>query len=160
MGVKYAKALGAQVNVITSSPQKVQTAKNYGADGVIVSSNQSEMNAAARKFDLILDTIPKAHDLEPCLELLNVNGTIVLVGPIEQMPGFHSGKVIGGRKSIAGSGVGGIAETNEMLAFSAKHGIVPEIEIITMQDISKAWDTLASGGFSKRYVIDIQKSFE
>ncbi len=160
MGVKYAKAMGAYVGVITSSPEKVEAAKGYGADEVIVSSSKLDMQNARRKFDLIIDTIPSAHDLKPYLELLSVNGSIVLVGPINPMPGFHGGDLIGGRKSIAGSGVGGIKETEEMLEFSAKHGIVPNIEMITMKDVNKAWDSLVSKQLSKRYVIDIEKSFQ
>lgn len=160
MGVKYAKAMGAHVGVVTSSPDKVDAAKSYGADEVIVSSSEADMQNARRRFDLIINTIPSAHDLKPYLELLNVNGSIVLVGPINPMPGFHGGDVINGRKSIAGSGVGGIKETKEMLEFSAKHGIVPDIEMITMKDINKAWDSLVSKQISKRYVIDIEKSFQ
>lgn len=159
MGVKYAEAMGAEVDVITSSPEKADVAKGYGASGVIVSSSESDMKKARRKFDLIIDTIPNAHELAPYLELLNVDGTIVLVGPINPMPEFHGGDLIGGRKSIAGSGIGGIKETKEMLEFSAKHNIVPDIEIIKLQDINKAWDSLVSKQMSKRYVIDIEKSF-
>lgn len=160
MGVKYAKAMGAEVWVVTSSPKKVAAAKAYGANGVIVSSSKKDMQQARRKFDLMIDTIPNAHDLKPYLELVNVHGTICLVGPINPMPGFHGTDVIGGRKSIAGSGVGGIAETNEMLEFSAKHGILPDIEIIPIQDINKAWDSLVAKQMSKRYVIDIEKSLK
>lgn len=159
MGVKYAKAMGAYVGVITSSPSKVDAAKHYGADEVVVSSSEQDMQQAKRKFDLIIDTIPSTHDLKPYMDLLNVNGTIVLVGPINPMPGFHGNDVMNGRKSIAGSGIGGIKETKEMLEFSAKHGIVPDIEVITMQDINAAWDALASKQMSHRYVIDIEKSF-
>jgi uncharacterized zinc-type alcohol dehydrogenase-like protein len=160
MGVKYAKAMGAYVGVITSSPNKVDAAKSYGADEVIVSRSEADMHNARRRFDLIIDTIPNAHDLKPYLELLNVDGSIVLVGPINPMPGFHGGDLIGGRKSIAGSGIGGIKETKEMLEFSAQHGIVPDIEVITIQDINKAWDSLVKGEMSKRYVIDIEQSFQ
>lgn len=160
MGVKYAKAMGAEVSVITSSPEKTDIAKSYGASGVVVSSSEFGMKKARRKFDLIIDTIPNSHGLAPYLELLNVNGTIVLVGPINPMPEFHGGDLIGGRKSIAGSGIGGIKETEEMLEFSAKNHIVPSIEIIKMQDINKAWDSLVSRQMSKRYVIDIKKSFQ
>jgi uncharacterized zinc-type alcohol dehydrogenase-like protein len=160
MGVKYAKAMGSYVGVITSSPDKVEIAKKYGADDVIVSSSESDMKNARRKFDLIIDTIPGAHDLKPYLELINVDGSIVLVGPLNPMPGFHGGDLIGGRKSVAGSGVGGIKETKDMLEFSAKHGIVPDIEIITMDDINNAWDSLVSKQLAKRYVIDIEKSFK
>jgi uncharacterized zinc-type alcohol dehydrogenase-like protein len=159
MGVKYAKAMGAHVGVITSSPSKVDAAIQYGADEVVVSSSDVDMQQAKRKFDLIIDTIPSTHDLKPYMDLLNVNGTIVLVGPINPMPGFHGNDVMNGRKSIAGSGIGGIKETKEMLEFSAKHGIAPDIEVITMQDINAAWDALANKQMSHRYVIDIEKSF-
>jgi len=159
MGVKYAKAMGAHVGVITSSPSKVDAAIQYGADEVVVFSSDVDMQQAKRKFDLIIDTIPSTHDLKPYMDLLNVNGTIVLVGPINPMPGFHGNDVMNGRKSIAGSGIGGIKETKEMLEFSAKHGIVPDIEVITMNDINTAWDALANKQMSHRYVIDIEKSF-
>ncbi len=160
MGVKYAKTMGAEVWVITSSSEKVEIAKSYGADGVVLSSSLDDMKGAANQFDLLLDTIPKAHDLEPYLKLLNIHGTICLVGPIEPMPGFHSGSVIGGQKSIAGSGIGGIQETKEMLEYSAEHSIFPEIEIIDIKDVNKAWESLQSKQTAKRFVIDIKKSFD
>lgn len=159
MGVKYAKAMGAEVWVITTSKEKAAAALSYGATGVIVSSSKKEMDEAAHKFDFLLDTIPKGHDVSPYLQLLNLHGTICLVGPIEPMPGFHSGNLISGQKSIAGSGIGGIKETQEMLAYSAKHQILPEIEIIRIQDINTAWQSLMSKQMSKRYVIDMKKSF-
>lgn len=159
MGVKYAKSFGAQVWVITSSPQKAKTAKAYGAAGVIVSSADKDMKKAANTFDFLLDTIPTAHDLTPYLKLLNYHGTLCLVGPIEPLPGFHSIHVINGQKSVAGSGIGGIPETQEMLEYSSKHKILPEIEIIKIQDINQAWESLINKQMSKRYVIDIKKSF-
>lgn len=159
MGVKYAKAMGAETWVITSSPEKVQTAKEYGADGVIVSSSEGEMQQAANTFNFLLDTIPSAHDVAAYMNLLDMHGTLCLVGPIEVMPPYHSGLVIGGRKSIAGSGIGSVAETQEMLAYSAEHNILPDIELIEMKDINTAWDALAGKQMSKRYVIDIKKSF-
>lgn len=159
MGVKYAKAMGAEVWVITSSPAKAETAKSYGAKGVIVSTSDKDMQNAAHRFDFLLDTIPKAHDLASYLELLDIHGTICLVGPIEPMPGYHSGGVISGQKSIAGSGIGGIKETQEMLESSAKRRILPEIEIISIQDINEAWNSLADKQMAKRYVIDMKKSF-
>lgn len=159
MGVKYAKAMGADVSVITTSPQKINTAKSYGASEVIVSTSNEDMERAVNKFDFILDTIPTAHDLTPYLHLLNIQGTICLVGPIEPMPGFDSGDVIHGQRSIAGSGIGGINETDEMLKYSAKHSILPEIEIIKIQDINAAWDSLNKKQTAKRFVIDMKKSF-
>lgn len=159
MGVKYAKAMGAEVAVITSSPEKAKAALSYGADKVIISTSQEEMAKAAHTFDFLLDTIPKAHDLTPYLSLLTIHGTVCLVGPIEPMPGFHSGSLIGGQKSIAGSGIGGIKETQEMLAYSAEHNILPEIELINIQDINLAWDALSKKQMAKRFVIDMKKSF-
>lgn len=159
MAIKYAKAMGAQVWAITSTPEKAAAARAYGAEGTIVSSSPKDMEAAAHSFDFLLDTIPKAHDLTPYLQLLNIHGTICLVGPIEPMPGFHSGSVIAGQKSIAGSGIGGIKETKEMLAYSAEHNILPEIEIIRIEEINNAWKSLTEKQMSKRYVIDMKSSF-
>ncbi|MFA7301610.1 MAG: NAD(P)-dependent alcohol dehydrogenase [Candidatus Shapirobacteria bacterium] len=159
MGVKYAKSMGAEVWVITSSPEKAEAAKSYGADGVIISTSTESMETAKNKFDFLLDTIPTAHTVDNYLSLLNIRGTICLVGPIEPMPGYHSLGVINGQKSIAGSGIGGIKETAEMLEYSANHNILPEIEIINIQDINKAWESLANKQMSKRYVIDMKKSF-
>lgn len=159
MGVKYAVAMGAEVYVITTSPDKAVAARAYGATGVVISTSEADMQAAANKFDFLLDTIPKAHDLTPYLHLLNLHGTVCLVGPIEPMPSFHSGDVINGQKSIAGSGIGGIEETKEMLEYSAKHNIVPEIEVIRIQDINKAWASLQGKQMAKRYVIDMKQSF-
>ncbi len=160
MAVKYATAMGADVRVITSSPKKADDALAYGASSVVISSSAENMEGAAHSFDFILDTIPKAHDLTPYLKLLNLHGTLCMVGPIEPMPGFHSGSLINGQKSIAGSGIGGIKETQEMLTYSAENKIFPEIEIIAIQDINQAWDALRNKQMSKRYVIDIKKSFE
>lgn len=159
MAVKYAKQMGAEVWVITSSKSKTKTAKSYGAKGVIISNSKKDMQKASNKFDFLLNTIPKAHDLSPYLQLLNIHGTVCLVGPIEPMPGYHSGSLIAGQKSIAGSGIGGIKETQEMLNYSAKHKILPEIKIIKIQDINKAWDALINKKMAKRYVIDMKKSF-
>ncbi len=159
MGVKYAVSMGAEVWVITSSPEKAEVAKSYGAAGIVISTSDTEMKKAAHTFDFLLDTIPTAHDLEKYMKLLNVHGTICLVGPIEPMPGYHSHDVINGQKSIAGSGIGGVAETQEMLEYSAKHNILPEIEIIKIQDINKAWDNLKKKQMAKRYVIDMKQSF-
>jgi alcohol dehydrogenase (NADP+) len=159
MGVKYAKSFGAEVWVVTSSPEKAQKAKYYGADGVVVSTSKKDMKAAVHQFDFLLDTIPKAHDLSPYMELLNIHGTICLVGPIEPMPGYHSGDIIGGQKSIAGSGIGGIKETQEMLDYSAEHNILPEIEIIEIKDVNKAWESLLNKQMAKRFVIDMKRSF-
>lgn len=159
MGVKYAKALGAEVSVITSSKEKSEAALSYGATEVIVSTSKHDMEKAAHKFNFLLDTIPTAHDVTPYMNLLTVHGVLCLVGPIETMPNYHSGVVINGQKSIAGSGIGGIKETAEMLEFSAKNNILPEIEIIDIKDINKAWDKLMHKQMAKRFVIDMKASF-
>ncbi len=159
MGVKYAKAMGAQVWVITSSPAKSKTAKMYGAKSVIISTSKPDMAKYSHHFDFLLDTVPYAHDITPYLKLLRINGTVCLVGPIEPMPKYHSGDLIHGQKSIAGSGIGGIRETQEMLEYSAQHSILPEVEIIKIQGINKAWEALTNKKMSKRFVIDIKKSF-
>lgn len=159
MGVKYVKSFGAEVWVLTSSPEKAEVARSYGATGVIITKSNEDMEKHSHYFDFLLDTIPKGHDLTPYLSLLNVSGTICLVGPIEPMPGFHSIGVINGQKSIAGSGIGGVSETQEMLEYSAKNNILPEIELIEIKDINKAWDNLTSRQMAKRYVIDMKKSF-
>ena len=159
MGVKYAVAMGAEVWVITSSPEKKAAAESYGAKGVIVSSSEEDMAHAANSFDFLLNTIPKAHDLSPYIKLLNIHGVLCIVGAIEPMPGFHSGDVIHGQRSVAGSGIGGMKETEEMLAYSAEHHILPEIEVINIQDINNAWESLMEKNMAKRYVIDMKKSF-
>ncbi len=159
MGIKYAKSMGAEVWAVTSSPEKVEAANSYGVDGVIVSSSIEDMSSKAHYFDFLLDTIPKGHDLAPYISLLDIHGTICLVGPIEPMPGYHSGLVINGQRSIAGSGIGGIAETQEMLVYSAENKIFPEIELIDISEINKAWDALTSKQSAKRFVIDIKNSF-
>ena len=160
MAVKYAKAMGAEVFVITTSPDKVAKAKSYGADTVIVSSDADAMAGASKSLDIIIDTAPGKHALDPYIDLLGLNGTIVLVGPIATNLEFGASNVLTNRRSIAGSGIGSIAETKEMLAFSAKHNIVPDIEVIEMSKINDAWDSMVAKQMSHRYVIDIEKSFQ
>lgn len=160
MGVKYAKAMGTEVWVLTSSPDKVDDAKSFGSDGVIVSTDETEMSKHNRKFDLLIDTIPVEHSLDKYLPLMNINATIVLVGPINPMPGYHGGDLIGGRKSIAGSGIGSMKELKEMLEFSAKFNILPEVELIKMEEINKAWRRMLNKSMSHRFVIDVANSFK
>lgn len=160
MGVKYAKAMGAEVWVITSSPEKIEDAKLFGADGVIVSSNKEEMEKHTRSFDLLLDTIPVEHDINSYLTIININSTLVLIGAINPMPGYHGGDLIGGRKAIAGSCIGSMKEVKEMLEFSAQHKILPEVELIKMEEVNEAWDNITKKGISHRYVIDIENSFK
>ncbi|MGV8936285.1 MAG: NAD(P)-dependent alcohol dehydrogenase [Allorhizobium sp.] len=155
MGVKLAVALGAEVTVITTSPSKVADAKKLGAHNVLISKDAEAMKAAKGSFDFILDTVPVAHDLTPYIGLLGIDGSLVLVGAIDMLPPFHSGLLLGGRKRVSGSAVGGIRETQELLDFCAKHNILPETETIAMQDINTAFERMERGDVKYRFVIDM-----
>jgi alcohol dehydrogenase (NADP+) len=155
MGVKLAKALGAEVTVITTSALKGADAKMLGADHVLLSTDAEAMKLARRGFDFLLDTIPVAHDVSPYLLLLDRNGTLCLVGAIDQMPSFHTGLLLGGQKAVAGSAIGGIAETQEMLDFCALNNILPECEMIRMDEINTAFTRLEKADVKYRFVIDM-----
>ena len=156
MAVKLAKGLGASVTLFSRTPDKIQDGKDLGADEVIISTDASQMKSVAGKFDLIIDTIPSVHDVNPYVSTLNINGTLVLVGylgPLEPM--LNSVPMILGRKSVAGSVIGGIAETQELLDFCGKHNIVSEIEMISMQDINGAYERMLKSDVKYRFVIDM-----
>ncbi len=155
MGVKFAKALGAEVTMITTSPEKGADAQKLGADHVLVSTDKAAMRAATRSFDFLLDTIPVAHELMPYLMLLDRQGTLCIVGAIDMLPSFHSGLLLGGQKAVAGSGVGGIAQTQEMLDLCAEHGILAECEIIPMDGIVDAFARMERADVKYRFVIDM-----
>jgi len=159
MGVKFAVAMGAEVTVITRSPDKADEARKLGAQHVIVSTDEQAMANAAHSFDVLIDTIPSEHDLSPYIDILAVDGTLVLVGPINPMPGFHGGSLISARKNIAGSCIGSMAELREMLDFCAKNNVLPDVDMIDMKDINECWDAMVAGKMGHRYVIDIEKSF-
>jgi uncharacterized zinc-type alcohol dehydrogenase-like protein len=158
MGLKYAKALGATVDIITTSPDKAAKYSEMGADGAVLMSDESAVEAAAAKYDFLLNTIPMTHDLSPYLELLAVDGTMVVVGPLAPLEGIHGQALMSKRRTLAGSQIGGIPETQEMLDFSSAHGITSDIELIEMKDINKAYATLKSKGIAYRYVIDVKNS--
>ena len=155
MGVKFAKALGAEVTMITTSPEKGADAQKLGADHVLVSTDKAAMKAATRSFDFLLDTIPVAHELTPYLLLLDRQGTLCIVGAIDMLPSFHSGLLLQGQKAVAGSGVGGIAQTQEMLDLCAEKGILAECEIIAMGDINAAFERMEKADVKYRFVIDM-----
>jgi alcohol dehydrogenase (NADP+) len=155
MGVKLAKALGADVSVITTSPAKSADALRLGADHVLISRDPDAMVAAANSFDLLLDTIPTRHDVNPYLPLLKHDKTLVLVGALELLDPVDGNLLIWGRKSLAGTVIGGMAETQEMIDFCAQHGIVSDIEIIAMQDINEAYRRLVHNDVRYRFVIDM-----
>ena len=156
MGLKFAKALGAEVTLFTRSPGKEQEARRLGADHVVLSTDAGQMDAVAGRFDFILDTVPHQHDLNPYLATLKLNGVHVLVGLVEPVnPPVHAGSLIFGRHSLAGSLIGGIAETQEMLDFCAAQGINADVEMIAMQDINTAYGRMLNSDVRYRFVIDM-----
>ncbi len=156
MGIKLAHALGAHTVAFTTSPNKVEAAKKLGADEVIVSSNEEEMAAHANSFDFILNTVAVSHNLDAFIALLKRDGTMTLVGaPEHPHPSPTVFNLIFGRKSLAGSLIGGIAETQEMLDFCAKHGITSDIEMIKMQEIENAYARMQKGDVKYRFVVDM-----
>jgi alcohol dehydrogenase (NADP+) len=155
MGVKLAHAMGAHTVAFTTSESKRQDAHDLGADEVVVSRNAEEMAAHAGSFDFILNTVAASHDLDAFTALLKRDGTLCLVGvPEHAHPSPNVGTLIFGRKSIAGSLIGGIAETQEMLDFCAERGIVADIEMIAIQDIETAYDRMQKSDVKYRFVID------
>lgn len=155
MGVKLAHAMGAHVVAFTTSERKRQDALDLGADEVIVSRDPEAMASQARRFDFILDTVAASHELDAFTQLLKLNGTLCLVGvPEHPHPSPNVGTLIFGRRSIAGSLIGGIEETQEMLDFCAEHGIVSEIETIPVQQIDEAYERMQRSDVKYRFVID------
>lgn len=155
MGVKLAHAMGSKVVMITTSAAKAADAKKLGADEVLVSKDDSAMAAAAGTFDLIINTIPVSHDANPYVNLLKRDGTMVIVGAINPIGPVNTGAMIMGRKSIAGSVIGGLAETQEMLDFCGKHGIVSDVEVIGVSQINDAYERTIKGDVRYRFVIDM-----
>lgn len=156
MAIKLAKGLGAEVTLFSRTPGKTQDAKELGADNVVISTDADQMKSVQGKFDLIIDTVPYVHDVNPYVATLNINGTHVLVGYLGELdPMLNSVPMIMGRKSVAGSVIGGIAETQEMLDFCGKHNIVSEIEVINMQDINIAYERMLKSDVRYRFVIDM-----
>ena len=156
MAIKLAKGLGAEVTLFSRTPDKKDDALELGADEVIISTDNSQMNAVRGKFDLIIDTAPYGHDVNPYVSTLNINGTLVLVGYLGGLePFLNSVPMILGRKAVAGSVIGGIAETQELLDFCGKHNIVSEIEVIKMQDINEAYERMLKSDVRYRFVIDM-----
>ena len=155
MGVKFANALGAHVVMITTSPEKGEDAKALGADEVLISKDDDAMAKSAGRFDFILNTIPVRHDLNPYVGLLKVDGVMCIVGAVEQLPEVNSAPMVFGRRSIAGSLIGGLKETQEMLDFCAEHGITSDIEIIQMDEINQAYERMQKSDVKYRFVIDM-----
>jgi len=156
MALKLARALGADVSLFTRSPGKEQDALRLGAHRVVLSTDSDQMAAVKGKFDLIIDTVPYVHDLNPYVPTLSLNGTLVLVGYLGGLePLLNTAPLILGRKSVAGSVIGGIAETQEMLDFCGEHGITSDIEVIKIQDINAAYERMLKSDVKYRFVIDL-----
>ena len=155
MGVKFAKAMGAHVVVITTSASKVEDAKRLGADEIILSKHEEQMKSNKGTLHFILDCVSAQHDINAYLSLLRRDGSLAIVGAPEHPLPVAAFSLIPGRKSFAGSTIGGIKETQEMLDFCGQHNIVSDIELIRMQDINKAYDRLLKGDVKYRFVIDM-----
>ncbi|KAB0878710.1 NAD(P)-dependent alcohol dehydrogenase [Cronobacter muytjensii] len=155
MGIKLAHAMGAQVVAFTTSESKRDAARALGADDVVVSRNADEMQAHAKSFDFILNTVAAPHSLDAFTALLKRDGTMTLVGaPAAPHPSPEVFNLIFKRRAIAGSMIGGIPETQEMLDFCAEHNIVADIELIRADEINEAWERMIKGDVKYRFVID------
>ena len=156
MAIKLAKGLGAEVTLFSRTPGKEKDAIDLGADAVVISTDENQMGEVMGKFDLIIDTVPYVHDVNPYVATLAISGTLVLVGYLGGLePILNTVPLIMGRKAVAASLIGGIAETQEMLDFCGKHNIVSEIEIIKMQDINAAYERMLKSDVRYRFVIDM-----
>lgn len=154
MAIKIAKAMGAYVTVFTTSQTKADDAKRLGADNVVLSSDATQMKSCPKQ-DMILDTVSAKHDVNVYLRLLKVDGSLVLVGLPNQPLEVGAFNVVNGRKSFSGSNIGGIAETQEVLNFCAKHHITADIELINPKQINDAFQKLEIGDVKYRFVVDM-----
>ncbi len=156
MGVKLAASMGANVTVFSTSKAKEKDAKLFGAKEFVLSSDAKKMAGLAGKFDFILDTVAAPHDLNLYLGLLKRDKTMVIVGVPDQPASIHAFTLIGRRKRLAGSVIGGIKETQEMLDYCAKHKVTPEIEKISVKEIEKAYERTIKSDVRYRFVIDLK----
>jgi uncharacterized zinc-type alcohol dehydrogenase-like protein len=155
MGVKLAAALGAEVTIITTSPGKGDDARALGASHVLLSTDPQAMKSALNRFDFILDTIPKRHNVNPYLMLLARQGVLVIVGAIEPLEPIHGGLLMRNNRSVAGSLIGGIPATQELLDFCAEHGVLPNCEMIDVRNVNTAYKRMQSNDVKYRFVIDM-----
>ncbi|HUO30952.1 MAG TPA: NAD(P)-dependent alcohol dehydrogenase [Bryobacteraceae bacterium] len=155
MGLKFAKAFGAHTVLFTTSPNKTADAVRLGADEVVISKDPAAMRKQAGSFDFILDAVSAQHDLNTYLGMLKLNGAMTLVGAPPQPAPVAAFNLIMGRRSLAGSAIGGIRETQEMLDFCGEHGITADIEMIPIQRINEAYDRLLKSDVKYRFVIDM-----
>jgi len=155
MGLKLAHALGAEVTLFTRSPGKEADARRLGASHVVLSTDPEQMNAVKNQFDLIIDTVPYTHDVNAYMPTLTLDGTLVFVGLLGDLPEVNTIPMLINRRSMAGSAIGGIAETQEMLDFCAEKGIAADVEVIRIQDINEAYERLLKSDVKYRFVIDM-----
>jgi uncharacterized zinc-type alcohol dehydrogenase-like protein len=155
MAVKFGVAFGAEVTVLSTSPSKEKDAKKLGAHHFVVTTDPAQVKAAKGTFNFILDTVSAEHDFNLYLSLLKTDGTHICVGAPSKPAEISAFSLLGGRKSVAGSGIGGLAETQEMLDYCAKHNIVSDIEIIDIKDITTSYARMLKGDVRYRFVIDI-----
>jgi uncharacterized zinc-type alcohol dehydrogenase-like protein len=155
MGVKFARAFGAHVVVFTTSPNKKEDALRLGADEVVVSRNAEEMHKHTGSFDFILDTISADHDINAYLNLLTRDGNITLVGAPAKPLDVSAFSLIMARRSLSGSNIGGIAETQEMLDFCGEHNITADVEVIPIQKVNQAYERLLKSDVKYRFCIDM-----
>ena len=155
MAVKLAKAMGAEVKVFTTSESKIAAAAELGADEVILSRDEAAMTAANRSIDVIIDTVAAPHDLNPYFRTLRLDGALFQLGlPSEDMPPVNPGALIRRRIAYAGSLIGGIAETQEMLDFCAEHGVTSDVEVVSADQLNDAYDRMVAGEVKYRFVLD------
>lgn len=155
VAIKIAKAMGAHVVVFTTSPSKVEDAKRLGADEAVLSSDAEQMEKYSRSLHFILDTVSAKHDVNTYLNLLRHDGTVVLVGLPPEALEVGAFSIVSGRRSLSGSNIGGINETQEMLEFCAKHNITADIELVNIQNVNEAFERLEKGDVKYRFVIDM-----
>jgi alcohol dehydrogenase (NADP+) len=155
MAVKLAAALGAEVTIITTSPGKGEDARALGASHVLLSTDPQAMKSAMNTFDFILDTIPKRHNVNPYLMLLRREGVLVIVGAIDFLEPIHGGLLMKNSRSVAGSLIGGVRATQELLDFCAEHNVLPNCEMIDIRDINKAYARMLANDVKYRFVIDM-----
>jgi uncharacterized zinc-type alcohol dehydrogenase-like protein len=155
MGLKFARAFGAQVVVFTTSPSKKDDAIRLGAHEVVISRNNDEMNKHAGSFDFILDAVAAAHDINAYLNLLEVDGNLTIVGAPEKPHAVSAFALLLGRRSLSGSPIGGIAETQEMLDSCGKNNITADVEVIPIQKVNEAYNRMAKSDVKYRFSIDM-----
>jgi uncharacterized zinc-type alcohol dehydrogenase-like protein len=155
MGVKFAHAMGARVVMITTSPRKGADARKLGADEVLLSTDAQAMDGARNSFDFLLNTIPVGHDVDPYMALLKRDATMVIVGAVEALKKVNGIPLIFRRRALAGSLIGGLPETQEMLDFCGRHDITCDIEKIAMKDVNRAYDRTVKSDVKYRFVIDM-----